>query len=619
MPESELSEMTTMASEVFTSIIQLQALHDSALKHHYVDPHLNGNHIRFENIFFPGDTEGVLTIQTTTQAVSLHFISCKFNTTTITQSLDLVLFTDCQVTSVIVNNATVKRLVLNNTESTLTTLRLMNAGAEALEILSPVKGIEITGQHNSNYIKITANTLIDQLDITQVKPITIQGQPRINKCVLEGSTYPFTEPVAIKNLTINNNSDTKLRLTGLFEQVEINYISADLYLDNFTCLGSFYLKNHNKPKQAERLLLEMSDVYIGHEFRITRSDAILRSELDHQANRFILIHELNIRENLNGLSLRSVGEQPIYVNKISFDDIYFGKEVYWTLQWVFCSALSFNNFKNAGTGNIIGTLADNFKPLDMSFEKMYLIFKDNSTYKRYFSSSGNIDYNTWKKKREFILKFSDLGKINFIDSDLSEFRMLFYSTKISEIFLAGSKMPKEVEAFDIGRQSADLKHQRRIANSQLKKLHEQQGDMVAANEYFANEMNAYYESLNWRKNFWEKSPLFLNKYSSNHGQSWSIGLLTTLSISILIYVIFIFSFGYAFADPGNREAMSSFFKLASYFPDFINPLHKLDTFNDLQINPFSPATRFIDAIGRIVIAYLVYQLIQAFRKHGRSK
>lgn len=608
-----------MGNDVFTSIIQLQARHDTALKHHYIDQHLNGNHIQFENIIFPGDTDGIININSFTQAISLHFINCQFRTVGIIQSLDLVSFEDCLVRSLTVSNAIVKKLVINE-KSTLQELRLTNAASELLEVKSPIDLIEIIGQHNSNIIRMTIDVHVEQLNITHVKQIVINGQPNITKCILDNSAYPFPESLAIKHLSINNNSDLKLRLTGLFEQVELTDISADIYLNNFTCLTSVYLKNHKKPKQVERLLLELSDVYIGNEFRIINSEALLRSELDHKANRFILIHELNISESLCGLSLRSVGECPIYINKISMHDIYFEKEVYWTLQWVFCSVLTFSNFKNAGIGNVMGALGDNFKPLNITFENMFIIFQDTSVYKRYFSSAGNITYNTWKKKREFILKFSDLGKINFIDSDLSDFRLLFYSTKISEIFLAGSKMPREVLAFDIGRQNADLKHQRRIANSQLKKLHEQQGDMVAANEYFANEMNAYYESLCWRRNFWEKSPLFLNKYSSNHGQSWSIGLLTTIAISTFFYVAFVVSIGYQTADPREPEAMKSFFKLASYFPDFINPLHKLDTFDELQTKPtFSPATRFIDAIGRIVMAYFVYQLIQAFRKHGRSR
>ena len=81
--------------------------------------------------------------------------------------------------------------------------------------------------------------------------------------------------------------------------------------------------------------------------------------------------------------------------------------------------------------------------------------------------------------------------------------------------------------------------------------------------------------------------------------------------------------------------MTRFGEVWSYFLEFVNPIHKadyvaeellrkqslnkklikIDDKTTLNINGWA---RTIEGVSRIFIAYFVYQLIQAFRKHGRS-
>jgi hypothetical protein len=220
--------------------------------------------------------------------------------------------------------------------------------------------------------------------------------------------------------------------------------------------------------------------------------------------------------------------------------------------------------------------------------------------------------------RNINLYSSDLGKLNFIDSDFSNFRLNYYSTKLNEIFLAGSSLPRKVYAMGPG--SGDARLQVKIANMQLKKLHEQHGDLIAANEYFANEMNSYFAILSWKSHFWEKFPLMLNKISSNHGQSWIRGLTSTITVGGLFFIAFVITIGNQPANPFNPEHRQVFHQVSSFFLDFINPIHKLETFDEIRhMASYSPASRFIDGFSRIFITYFTYQLVQAFRKHGKTK
>ncbi len=214
---------------------------------------------------------------------------------------------------------------------------------------------------------------------------------------------------------------------------------------------------------------------------------------------------------------------------------------------------------------------------------------------------------------------SNLGRMHFMNVNLSKFEMAFHSSKLTDIFLTGSEFPKSVKSV---LKTGNLKmqfRQQRIAYTQLKKIYEQHGDSVSANSYFASEMNSYYHSLSFIEEPFEVINLGLNKFSSNHGQSIKSAFLTTFSVSIIIYVIFCFTLGYTLDLSLQESSESTFWRLFTYFPEFLNPVHRLEAFSDLRKDKIVPdSARFIDGVSRIILAYLLYQFIQAFRKHGKK-
>lgn len=211
---------------------------------------------------------------------------------------------------------------------------------------------------------------------------------------------------------------------------------------------------------------------------------------------------------------------------------------------------------------------------------------------------------------------SDLGKTIFIDCDLSGFGLNFKSSKLTDVFVTGTKMPREIVTLDPA--------QKQLGYSQIKKIYEARGDRVEANRYYAREMEAYRQTLSLRKwkDMGEKLNLNLNRFSTNYGQSWGLGLLTTLLVSAFFYWLYCLALGFY---PGG--SIDLFSKLASYFLEFLNPIHKADYVAEQLLKKETPAgavkdisnsARTIEGISRIFIAYFVYQLIQAFRKHGKA-
>ncbi|KOY86751.1 hypothetical protein AD998_11865 [bacterium 336/3] len=245
-------------------------------------------------------------------------------------------------------------------------------------------------------------------------------------------------------------------------------------------------------------------------------------------------------------------------------------------------------------------------------------------------NAGNIIFSGVKsKKLEGIsptLKIhnSDLGKTTFIDCDFEGMELDFKSSKITEVFLAGTKMPKDI--------TTDDNEQKRLGYGQLKKIYDNRGDTVTANEYFAREMNVLYDQTKWSDvPFWknpikwlwrfsrEKINLFFNKISSNHGTSWGRALWVTVGFAGFFYWLYCLSLSIYPAFP-TWDKWENFGEYMSYFIEFINPFHKADYIAEsLGLNSkINGWTRFIDGGSRIINSYFIYQLIQAFRKHRRG-
>jgi hypothetical protein len=217
---------------------------------------------------------------------------------------------------------------------------------------------------------------------------------------------------------------------------------------------------------------------------------------------------------------------------------------------------------------------------------------------------------------EFRVIRSDLGKINFISCDFSEMEMLFVASKINEIFLAGTEMPRSLS----GRYA-----ERQIGYAQLKKINDNRGDSVRSNEYLALELEAHYESLHEKKRtiaeYFDKVTLFANKYSNRFNQSWVLTLCIGIPVMGLLYAGYCLSLGFVLDTGFEKNSMLTFRKLLSLFPEFIYPIHVADYVAKamhFEIDEIPDMARLMEFLCRAVNGYFFYQFIQAFRKFGKK-
>ncbi len=232
-----------------------------------------------------------------------------------------------------------------------------------------------------------------------------------------------------------------------------------------------------------------------------------------------------------------------------------------------------------------------------------------------FTNLGNITISKISISDNICFENSDLGKTTFVDCDFSNRKMIFDSSKINEIGLAGTKLPKPK---NIDSKLSGNKNQKKLALSQIKKVYQNLGDNLTANLYQSEELNTYKSTL---KNGWEKTNLWLNKHTNNHGQRWDRPLALLMIFNILFYTLFCFSLGFE-VNIKSPENVSTFLRNSSYFFEFLNPFRKSDFIPNQLItisdkNPIPSITVFIDSVSKIISAYLLYQFIAAFRKFGK--
>lgn len=607
---------TPLNSSDFTDILNGALRYDAVFNSVYRAEERIGDFIVLENYEIAPDESGMVEIKSAVKPLTVTFLNCIIKEIEISVAINELILENCEIDRIMFTSGVVDKMTVKTPKKAIQEILVNKSLLSELNIDGVVNNLFYKGNDPNKISKGNLNGVIKKLEVHDCNSVSLQAKGIIEECSIVNSDYPFErKPVTIQKLKISSVKKGEIHIRGLFESVHFIDLNANIYISTFTCINDFTIEQ----RQSNQIKINLIDTYIGGALILNNVAPELTTLLDDNDNKFIFINKLEIKKSLINVSIRSIiGEKSIHINHLSFTNIHLNKDVYWSLQGIYLESISFINFRNAGVGNISNTISGSFLPSTMNYQEFLEIYKNEELKSSFFIE--HCLQNDKYRRYELYLRSSDLGKINFMDTDFSEFKLSFYSTKLSEIFLAGSKMPKIVRSIETGTINKDLKHQERIANSQLKKLHEQQGDLLAANDYFANEMNAYNESLSWRLFFWEKLPLVLNRISSNHGQSWIRALSTTLIISVIFYMIFLKSMDYALADPVDKGNLSLFFHTGSFFLDFINPLHKLDTFEGLNgTKEFRASTRFIDGIARIFIAYFVYQLIQAFRKHGRSK
>ncbi|HXS60203.1 MAG TPA: hypothetical protein VN703_05265 [Candidatus Sulfopaludibacter sp.] len=317
----------------------------------------------------------------------------------------------------------------------------------------------------------------------------------------------------------------------------------------------------------------------------------------------------------NPYQIKTNGDSQIFI--LNLESVVFSKDTIVQISDTRLNELKLNSFLNQGV-----VVFSNIMSLT-SYEKI----KVNNGIPQ-VDANGYYLLDTISKKSTLKFINSDLGRMQFIGCDLRDFdEFVFLNSKMLEVFVADTTFPNKNQIQSDFKLSSNHKlnkrnllNQQRLALSQFKKVYEGQGDIVKATEYHASELDAYRDLLKevepnnfkeWCNKSGELINLWLNKHSSYYGNNWLRAVAWTLMLNTILFTCYCWALGFRL---GTNSSV--FWQLSSYSLEFLNPLRKADFLSSIA-RPTNGG-RIIDYISRIIIAYFVYQTIQAFRKYGKK-
>jgi len=208
---------------------------------------------------------------------------------------------------------------------------------------------------------------------------------------------------------------------------------------------------------------------------------------------------------------------------------------------------------------------------------------------------------------------STISVLKIVDTTVNG-KLILNAIGVTTFEITALLLMQEPEFTDIHVKNANRTTCRLIKKTLLK-----DNNTIDGLRYKAMEMRAYENELNWKRHFWEKSLVYLNKISNNHGLSWGRGLAFTLGISVLFYTLYLWGldklpFGWGWA--GWDSFWTATGTNLKYFIKFFSIAHDYDFME--EYGP-SAGSYLADALGKIFIAYGIVQTVQAFRKLGKTE
>jgi len=143
---------------------------------------------------------------------------------------------------------------------------------------------------------------------------------------------------------------------------------------------------------------------------------------------------------------------------------------------------------------------------------------------------------------------------------------------------------------------------------QLKKLLEASGNFYEAQKFQAISSDALKKVENLPH--WDNIILKINSFSNNHGLSIKTPFIATITISVFSYIMYLWTLRRMF----NWNSID--WNLFGYYFAFLDITHRTDFLvSKSELNGLSLA---IDYINKIVVGFLLYQFVAAFRKYGKK-
>lgn len=318
---------------------------------------------------------------------------------------------------------------------------------------------------------------------------------------------------------------------------------------------------------------------------------------------FSFINNLHLINFNRSIFIQSSDDDSFYINSLSIEDSTILSGCIFRIDKVNICNIIFENIISQGNlylNKIFGGKIFRYRHNEK-----------NNIYQKFILNEDNIEISN--HRGEFRIKETDLGNSIIFNCNFSNYKIVFFSSKIDNIYLSGSNFPSLIET----NESQDLL-QLKNAYNQFKRVFEK-NDIHVSNRYALAEIETYRKYLKQKRE--DKGDfliLFLNKITSNHNTNWIRSLICIFIFSLFSYSVLLYSIGIRFEF--SKSGLQVFLNLCGYFFTYINPIHRSDFLNTSSLPSISwnAMAEFIDSVSKIINAYLIYQFVQSFRKFGRK-
>lgn len=247
-----------------------------------------------------------------------------------------------------------------------------------------------------------------------------------------------------------------------------------------------------------------------------------------------------------------------------------------------------------------------------------------------FSNFGSVVFqglqSDGRKDSKFYVRLSNLGNTTFFSSDLSTFDKIEFENSVVNDIVVSNVIWFDPNRVNLHLSTKDKKYwiQRKETFRQLKYSMEENKDRSQALVFKTYEMDAFRRSLKLSRRTWSDILLLnLNNISNKHGLKWIRAVLFTLGASFLGYSMFIMA-----ADDFSFFKSTDWIFLPTtgkFWAGLVSFLWLPEGIDDLTIFLAEGHSVFIlilgtafYIIGKILVAYGIFQIISAFRKYVKN-
>lgn len=214
---------------------------------------------------------------------------------------------------------------------------------------------------------------------------------------------------------------------------------------------------------------------------------------------------------------------------------------------------------------------------------------------------------------EFTINNSSAGILELKSIIFERYALKLLNSDLSAVKLINSQIP-DVNSTD------DFLNYYNVYNDLYSSAAKQNNTKDKAEYYRISQLYLYkyfrYESVSDQRHRGSRFSIIVSKFYSSHGTNWPQACMVTVLVSFLFFCFFTASLSAVGLDVSITGINTFLTNYLPYFPQFLNPLHRIDFMQDIAV--LGAWSALLDFIARIAVSIGIFEIVRSFRKHVRQ-